>query len=332
MMDEIRGFWVGARKYRGETELTTLAERAGGWPAFISGGPELWVSLGVDAQFAEAWAATKGERTSGRALTLDDPRYPAVLAKVPNAPPVLCIEGSVEILQRPMIAVVGTRECTSYGSSVARHLAAALSRAGLVVVSGLARGIDAHAHQASVADTVAVLAHGLSHQAPPSNAGLRRKIVESGGAMVTAFPDAEEPRPYHFPNRNRWIAGLAQAVIVVEAPVTSGTMWTTKAALDLGRDVYAVPGQVGSVASRGCLHLLRDGAALVWDVDELVAHFAGESAPKRADWQLALFAGATVDEAARVANRPTTELLAELGRMELEGVVRRLPGQRYAPR
>jgi DNA processing protein len=331
MVREIRGFWVGARRFRGEPDLPTLVTQAGGWAAFIEGGPTLWTSLGINADAAAAWANTRGERTRGEPITLDNPRYPTILREVPGPPPVLCVEGSVDILRRPMVAVVGTRGCTAYGASIARYLASALTRAGLVVVSGLARGVDAHAHGAAGGDTVAVLAHGLAHQAPPSNAGLRARMVAAGGAVVTTHADDDEPRPYTFPARNRWIAALARAVIVVEAPASSGALLTAMAALELGREVYAVPGQLGVPSQRGNLDLLRDGARVVWDVDEVVAELSGVDRPETPPWQLALFGGATVDAAAELAGRPTAALLAELGRMEVAGTIRRLPGHRYAP-
>jgi DNA processing protein len=332
-MHEIGGFWLGAQAHGPKVDLLALAEAMGGFDLLIAGGEEALLAHGVERLRARAWARTPGCRSQGRVLTLACPDYPTRLRELPAPPPFLCVEGDLECLEAPAVAVVGTRRCTSYGVALARHLGGALAAAGVVVVSGLARGVDSHAHRATlgVGHTVAVLGHGLAHTAPSFNRRLRREIVEHGGLVVSTWADHVEPRPYHFPIRNQWISGLADAVVVVEAPLRSGALITARVALEQGRDVYAVPGQVGAPTSRGCLELLDQGAGVVVDVDRFVTAVTGVGAPRREDWLTRLFAGQTLEEVARFARRSTMELLAELAVLEVRGEVVRLPGQRYAP-
>lgn len=332
-MDTVDGYWVGAMRHGRGVDLVALAERMGGFEALKAGGIRPLVAAGVEAARATAWVKTGPESTLGTALTLADPAYPKRLRAIPGAPPVILCEGAVEVLNRRAVGVVGTRRCTSYGSSVARSLGSALAAAGVAVVSGLARGVDTHAHRAAVSfgATIAVLGHGLAYTAPLSNVGLRRAIVERGGLVVSTWLDRVEPRPFRFPMRNRWIAGLADAVVVVEAPMRSGALITARQMLELGREVYAVPGSIRSPVSAGCNSLIQQGAHPIVDVDAFVAYW-GDRPVDRLDepWVNSLCAGATVDEIARHLGRPVAELLAELTMLELRGEVVRLPGQRYA--
>ena len=262
-----------------------------------------------------------------------DPNYPRCLMELPDAPPVLFLEGNRSCLDVPGAAVVGTRNCTVYGAANARRLAGSLAAAGMIVVRGLARGIDSHAHRAAmeVGKTIAVLGHGLGHTSPRSNRLLRSSIVDRDGLIVSTWPDDVAPRPYMFPRRNRWIAALSQLIAVVEAPVRSGALITASAALELGRDVWAVPGQLGASASAGCNRLIAQGAGLIWDVDEFVGFVTGCSQNRQEDWLQLLFAGAPLDAVARKRNCSVVDLLAELSMMELKGEVVKLPGQQYAP-
>lgn len=332
-MEWIAGFWVGALRHGGGYHLWELAQRVGGMQVLEEQGRDALLAAGVAAETAEAWAKAFPARTCGTAITMADPRYPRRMLALPEAPPVLCIEGNVDALSGPAWGVVGTRACTSYGASVARHLAGRLAASGATVVSGLARGIDAHAHRAALAvgRTVAVVGHGLDHTAPASHRRLRAEIVAHDGAIVSGFLDGTEPRPFRFPQRNAWIAGLSDGVVVVEAGRRSGASITARNAVDQGREVAVVPGPLGAEQSVGCLALLRDGARVVWDVEEFVHDVLGGAPMARDRWLTALFEGASLDDAARLARRPVAVLLAELSVLELEGVVDRLPGQRYAP-
>lgn len=331
-MDEVDGFWAGAQDHGGRVDLPALAAAAGGWEALRRGGREALEALGVPPERAARWTATPPRRTRGTALTLADPRYPPSLRQMRSPPPVVCVEGAVEALHGVGLGVVGTRACTAYGRGVARHLGLAAARAGLVVVSGLARGVDGEAHRGALeaGRTVAVVAHGLDHTAPPMHGRLRAELVARGGAVVSAFPDALEPRPFLFPQRNAWIAGLSACVVVVEAGVRSGALITARHALEEGREVAAVPGPLGAPQSAGCLGLLRDGATPVTGVDELVARLTGTVRTSEA-WLDELFAGRALDDVARRHGRSAAELLAALTRLEVEGRVVALPGRRYAP-
>ena len=188
--------------------------------------------------------------------------YPSALRTLPDSPPVLLVRGRLERLNEPAVAVVGARAATQYGLNIALQLGEGLARAGFVVVSGLARGIDAAAHRGALragGSTVAVMACGPDQVYPPEHADLLGEILENG-ALITEFPLGEKPLPFHFPLRNRLISGLSQAVIVVEARPRSGSLITARHALDQGREVLAVPGPITTPLSQGPNALIRDGA------------------------------------------------------------------------
>jgi DNA processing protein len=206
-----------------------------------------------------------------------DPRYPALLASI-SSPPELDVRGTLEPGDALAIAIVGSRQATVYGVEVAETLAADLAARGVTIVSGLARGIDTAAHRGALAAggrTLAVLGHGIAHVYPPENRGLAEAIVEHG-ALLSQFPPTIGPLAYHFPARNRTLAGLALGVVVVEAAERSGALITAGLAGDLGREVFAVPGRITSAASRGTNGLIRDGARLVEHWSDIVAEL-GES-------------------------------------------------------
>jgi DNA processing protein len=204
-----------------------------------------------------------GQRAGGRLVVHGGPRYPTGLMDMPDAPPVLWVLGNAELLSQPSVAMVGARNASSLGLRMARALAAALGQAGQVVVSGLARGIDAAAHDAALdTGTVAVQAGGVDVIYPDENAGLYVRLRERG-CIVSEHPPGLQPQARHFPLRNRIIAGLSRALIVVEAAAKSGSLITAREAADLGRDVMAVPGHPFDARAAGCNFLLRDGATLV---------------------------------------------------------------------
>ncbi len=205
-----------------------------------------------------------------RLIVPGDPFYPVALEGLPDAPPVLWAIGDVGLLKRPMVAVVGARNASSLGVRMARRLAAALGEAGQVVASGLARGIDAEAHAAALATgTVAVMAGGVDVIYPEENASLAARIAE-GGCLLSEQPMGLQPQARHFPLRNRIIAGLARAVVVVEAAARSGSLITARDALDMGREVLAVPGHPFDARAAGCNMLIRDGAVLVRGADDVL--------------------------------------------------------------
>lgn len=200
------------------------------------------------------------------------PRYPPLLRAIPDPPPLLLVRGSVEVLQRPTVAIVGARAATSYGRGVARDLAGGLARSGIVVISGLARGIDAAAHEGALeagGTTVAVQACGPDITYPPEHRGLADRIADRG-AVITELPPGRAPVAAHFPLRNRLISGLSRAVVVVEARPRSGSLITARHALDQGREVLAVPGPVTAPTSVGPNSLLRDGARPVIELADVL--------------------------------------------------------------
>lgn len=205
-----------------------------------------------------------------RMVVPGDGIYPELLARLPDAPPFLWLRGDATQLARPMVAMVGARNASSLGLRMARRLAQGLGAAGQVVVSGLARGIDAEAHEAALpTGTVAVMAGGVDIVYPDENAALAARLAE-GGCLVSEQPMGLVPQARHFPLRNRIIAGLAQAVVVVEAAARSGSLITARDALDMGREVMAVPGHPFDARAAGCNLLIRDGALLVRQVSDVL--------------------------------------------------------------
>jgi DNA processing protein len=230
------------------------------------------------------------ERLGGRLLCWGEPLYPALLAAVENAPPVLTVLGRPELLpgllRAPIVAVVGARNASANGRRLARELAAGLGEAGLVVASGMARGIDAAAHLGALASgTVAVLAGGADIVYPEENRGLY-DAMRQGGAILAELPLHAEPQARHFPRRNRIISGLALGVVVVEAAAKSGSLITARYALEQGREVFAVPGSPLDPRCRGCNDLLRNGATLTETaadvIDQLGPILQGRAPPQRA--------------------------------------------------
>lgn len=203
------------------------------------------------------------ERMGGQMLVLGDPDYPPLLARIPDAPPVLSVRGRIERLSQRAIGIVGARNASAGGLRIAESLSGALAQQGCVIVSGLARGIDSVAHRAALhaGMTVGAAAGGLDCFYPPENESLYRSVAERG-CIVTEAALGTIPQASHFPRRNRLIAGLSLGVILVEAALRSGTLITARLALDYGRDVFAVPGSPLDPRSRGGNDLLRQGAIL----------------------------------------------------------------------
>lgn len=221
-------------------------------------------------------------------LTWADPGYPAILRQIADPSLVLYVTGAVEALSGPSIAVVGTRHPTVYGRETARKLGFQLAGAGYVVVSGLAFGIDTEAHRGALqagGRTVAVLGGALDCLYPQENEGLAREMAANGGAVATEYPFGRQPDRQTFPMRNRIVSGLSRGVVVVEAPLNSGTLITVDQALDQGRTVMAVPGRADSPASQGCHRLIRNGARLVAGADDVIEELQElipAGAPRRA--------------------------------------------------
>lgn len=227
-------------------------------------------------------------RAKAKYLFHDQPDYPALLAELDSAPPILTWRGDLSIATRPCVALVGARNASAAAVKLARDFAAALSQAGFTVVSGLARGIDGAAHRGALPATVGVIASGIDITYPPEHAELQEEIASRGLLIAEQVPGTE-PRGRHFPSRNRIIAGLASGTLVVEAAPKSGSLITARLAAEAGREVMAIPGSPLDGRATGCNQLIRDGAVLVQspeDVIELLTGFDGsprstfrESAP-----------------------------------------------------
>lgn len=225
-----------------------------------------------------AWLAAAPDR---HALSLRDPGYPPLLAAIPDPPPVLFVTGRYEVLKSPQVSIVGSRSPSAAGRDTARDFAHALGARGLTVTSGLAIGIDAAAHRGALAagaSTVAVAGTGLDRVYPERHRELA-DLIARDGALVSEFPPAHPPRPGSFPRRNRIISGLSAGTLVVEAALGSGSLITARAALEQGREVFAIPGSIHNPRARGCHALLRQGAILVECVDDILSEIGVLAAP-----------------------------------------------------
>jgi DNA processing protein len=287
-----------------------------------------------------AWLAADERR---QVITLGDPDYPGSLLETADPPLLLYAQGRIELLRAESIAIVGSRNATRQGLDNARGFAAQLSHAGFTVISGLALGIDAAAHHGGLegtGSTVAVVGTGLDSFYPTRNRALAQRIGEQG-LLVSEYSLGTPPLPAHFPQRNRIIAGLARATLVVEAAPQSGSLITARLANEAGRDVFAIPGSIHSPQSRGCHALIKQGAKLVESVADILeelrpgtvapAPCQPTSAPAGRDPVLEAlgFDPLTLDALADRTGYPPAELNARLLDLELDGRVARLPGQRF---
>nr|WP_245629236.1 DNA-processing protein DprA [Celeribacter indicus] len=220
-----------------------------------------------------------GRRAGARLVARGEPAYPPLLALIEDAPPLLWAKGDLSLLGRPALAIVGARNASSLGLRFARTLARDLGAEGFAIVSGLARGIDAAAHEAALGTgTIAVLAGGIDMIYPAENTQLYRRIGESG-LLLSEQPFGMKPLARHFPMRNRIVSGLARATVVVEAAARSGSLLTAGNALDQGREVMAVPGHPFDARASGCNGLLRDGAVLVRGAQDVIDALAAAAPP-----------------------------------------------------
>ena len=305
------------------------------WPAE----PERALTVRVRAGKALERAAAIGISPIG----WNDPAYPPALAAIVDPPPVLWVRGDVASLTRdPVVAIVGARAASPYGLAVAEQLAGDLAARGLVVVSGLARGADSAAHRGSLTAggiTVAVLGSGVDVIYPPEHTTLAGEIAVRG-AVMSEFAPGTPPNPAFFPQRNRIISGVARAVVVIEAGEKSGSLITARSALEQGRDVLAVPGNVLTGRNRGAHALLRDGAKIVESADDILEELnmytggpgrqPGES--RHADPVLAALPPGEpcdLDAIAEKTGLVSARLLPRLFELEVRGLVRRAGGGRF---
>jgi DNA processing protein len=281
-------------------------------------------------------------------LTMHDRGFPLGLDALHDPPALLFTAGRVELLHRPSVAIVGARRATEAGRRTAARVADHVARAGVTVVSGMALGIDAAAHRGALVaggDTIAVLGGGADRPSPKTNARLYRAIRDRG-LVLSEFLPGDPPRPHHFPKRNRIMAALARAVVVVEAAERSGALITVDHALDLGREVFAVPGSVESRQSRGTNGLIREGARILVEPAQLLEELGvdppdpatgpGGATPRHLGAEAAgLWTALTerpthVDQVADRAGVQVERALALLSALELEGLAVQRPGMRFA--
>lgn len=277
--------------------------------------------------------------------------YPRSLAEIPDPPSVLYCRGTLEPRDQLAVAMVGSRRCTHYGRQMAERLAGALARAGLTVISGLARGIDAAAHEGALAAggrTLAVMGTGLANIYPPEHKALAERVIRQGALLAESALD-QAPVPGLFPQRNRIISGMSQAVIVVEASRNSGALHTVRHAMEQGREVFAVPGRIDSLASEGCHDIIRDGATLIRNADDVLQALGPMVAPvsatssemvhspreltldpqERRVLNLVTIDPIHIDEILRTAELEASRVLSTLTVLEMRRFVKRLPGGCY---
>jgi len=289
----------------------------------------------------------EAERAGMGVLAWNDPRYPLALTTLTDGPPALWYRGRLDVLEAPAVAIVGSRAASAVGKETAARLGADLAARGLTVVSGLARGIDSAAHRGALSTgvTVAVLGSGLDRIYPSEHRALAREI-EAHGLLLSEFPPATPPLPFHFPLRNRIISGLSLAVVVLEAAEQSGSLITAACALEQGREVMAVPGNVLGGRNTGGHALIRDGAKIVESADDIVCELRfgglascgldvaakrGQSTVSRDPVLEAMTPGQVhdLDALSEGCGLEPARLLPRLLDLELRGLVRRAGGGRF---
>ncbi|WP_137886124.1 DNA-processing protein DprA [Pseudomonas sp. 2FE] len=333
----------------GPRRLRKLLAAFGSASSALSAPATAWRALGLPAACAEprrsaeireraaaalAWLEQPGQHL----LMWDDPHYPALLAELADAPPLLFVAGEPSILQQPQLAMVGSRRASKPGLDTAQAFARSLAGGGFVITSGLALGIDGAAHQGALeagGKTVAVLGTGLQRLYPQQHLRLAAAIREQAGALVSELPLDCPPHASNFPRRNRIISGLSLGVLVVEASPSSGSLITARLAAEQGREVYAIPGSIHHPGARGCHQLIRDGATLVESVEHILEALRGwQALPPAADTapvapaavvhpllQLLYAAPHSSEALAAACGWPLPQVLAALTELELEGRV-----------
>lgn len=313
-------------------------------------GPKLVAAIGsaadhVDVPAILEWCAEQNVTI----VQLQSAGYPRQLRELPDAPPILFVDGEIRPSDALAVAIVGTRHATVYGRTQAEKIAYGLAKAGVTIVSGMARGIDSAAHQGALdagGRTIAVYGCGLRHIYPPENSELSRRIA-GNGAIVSEFHPQTKPHSGTFPQRNRLISGLSHATLVIEAPERSGSLITARTAYEQGRDVLALPGPVTSRASQGTNLLIRDGATLVRNVDDILECLGPLASPVPTEEgrdvhrpaevllndreRLVLDAIATeataIDKVVQNCGLPVPQVLATISVLEVRRLIRRLSSQ-----
>lgn len=290
--------------------------------------------------------AEKLDRLGITVISADEETYPDRLKTIYDPPRIIYVRGQAEVLKLPMFAIVGARRATHYGLAAAERIASDLARAGLCIVSGMARGIDTAAHRGALGvskPTVAVLGCGVDVVYPSENKKVMTEIIKNG-AVISEFPPGTKPLAGHFPQRNRIISGLAEGVLVIEAAEKSGSLITADFALEHGRDVFALPGQVGNPLNKGAHRLIKQGAGLVEGAGDILEEMGLQVDPSNnsdrnkiidltgPEQRVYNVLSDTPMSCANVIDKsglPVSEVLSNLVFLEIKGLVQQLPGQRY---
>lgn len=352
-------YWVGFTLVPGigPARLRRLLEHFGHIELAWRADPGEYVRAGLDSKSVESLVALRQrvdldeqmeriERLGVDVITWEDQRYPERLKHIYAPPPVLYVKGQILPSDDWSIAVVGTRRASMYGKQVTEQIIAELVASRVTIVSGLARGIDSYAHHACLAAggrTLAVLGSGIDVIYPPENAKLARQIIENG-ALISEQPLGTKPDAVNFPQRNRIVSGISMGTLVVEGDLGSGAMLTAGFALDQGREVFAVPGNVFHRTSKGTNALIQRGAAkLVVSAQDILEELNLTFAPQQMEVRDLLPANPTeaivlkalsaeplhIDEIGKLSDLPIAEVSAALAMMELKGMVRHLGGMNY---
>jgi len=351
-------YWIAFNRVRGigPARLRALLDAFGTIEAAWHASADALCEVGLDRRSLASLVQARGEldlaaeltrvETSGvDVLTWDDPRYPEHLRTIYDPPPVLYVRGELRPEDDWAVALVGTRRASAYGREAARMLAGDLARAGVTIVSGLARGIDGQAHRAALevgGRTIAVLGSGVDIIYPWENCKLAEEIV-GHGALVSEYGLGIPPEASNFPPRNRIISGLSRGVVVVEAGERSGALITADFAADQGRDVFAVPGSIFQRGSQGTNRLIRDGAQPVLCANDVLEALNMTTVAEHVEAQMLLPTDATeallleqlaqepvhVDEVGRATSLPIATVSSTLALMELKGLVRQVGGMQY---
>jgi DNA processing protein len=337
---------VGLRRFQ------TLIEAFGSASSALSAPATAWRTLGLPAAACEARRSPEVrdgasaamawlERPGQHLLMWDQPGYPPLLGEIDDAPPLLFVAGNPALLERPQLAIVGSRRATPPALDNAAMFSRYLAKAGFTITSGLAVGVDGAAHRAALeagGSTIGVLGTGLEKLYPQRHQSLAQVMIERGSAVVSEFPLDAGPLPANFPRRNRIISGLSLGVLVVEASLASGSLISARLAAEQGREVYALPGSIHHPGAKGCHQLIRDGALLVESVEQILDSLRGwqnlPPAPvdKPAHPLLALLHAQpqTSEGLARSSGQPMAQVLASLTELELEGRVSNEAGRWFA--
>lgn len=328
----------------GPRRFYTLLQAFGSASKALSAPASAWRALGLPAACSDArrnpqvrdgvsHALAWLERPGQHLLMWDQPGYPALLAEIDDAPPLLFVAGAPQILEKPQLAMVGSRRASRPGMDTAATFSRSLAGAGFVITSGLALGIDGAAHQGALdvgGQTIGVLGTGLENFYPQRNRTLAQAMIDGGSAVVSEFPLETAPNAANFPRRNRIISGLSLGVLVVEASVASGSLITARLAAEQGREVYAIPGSIHHPGARGCHQLIRDGAVLVETIEHVLEALRGwqqlppscEAPPAPSDHPLlALLHAAphTSEALAAASGWALPKVLAALTELEMDG-------------